>query len=101
MVTGMKKKYGQIRDLGVKQAPFYVLLGARMPAILIEASFISNKTECKRLMTNSYRNDICNTIADGIEKYINATIPSTYNLGGKNAPRQAVIERLQPDNAIG
>ncbi|WP_319575539.1 N-acetylmuramoyl-L-alanine amidase [uncultured Desulfobacter sp.] len=75
MVTGMKKKYGQIRDLGVKQAPFYVLLGARMPAILIEASFISNKTECKRLMTSSYRNDICNTIADGIEKYINATNP--------------------------
>lgn len=75
MVTGMKEKYGQIRDLGVKQAPFYVLLGARMPAILIEASFLSNKTECKRLTTGSYRNDICNTIADGIEKYINATNP--------------------------
>nr|WP_320193550.1 N-acetylmuramoyl-L-alanine amidase [uncultured Desulfobacter sp.] len=75
MITGMKKKYGKIRDLGVKQAPFYVLLGARMPAILIESSFISNKTECKRLMTDAYRNDICNTIADGIEKYINATNP--------------------------
>src|SRR6056297_2208467 len=75
MVTGMKKKYSKIRDLGVKQAPFYVLLGARMPAILIEASFISNKTECRRLMTSSYRNDICNTIADGIKKYINATNP--------------------------
>lgn len=75
MVIGMKKKYSQIHDLGVKQAPFYVLLGARMPAILIEASFLSNKTECKRLTTSSYRNDICNTIADGIEKYINATNP--------------------------
>jgi N-acetylmuramoyl-L-alanine amidase len=75
MITGMKKKYTKIRDLGVKQAPFYVLLGARMPAILIESSFISNKTECKRLLTDSYRNDICNAIADGIEKYINATNP--------------------------
>ena len=75
MIMGMKKKYSKIRDLGVKQAPFYVLLGARMPAILIEASFISNKTECKRLTTKSYRNDICNAIADGIEKYINATNP--------------------------
>ena len=75
MVSGMKKRYSDIRDLGVKQAPFYVLLGARMPAILIESSFISNKTECKRLMTGSYRNDICNAIADGIEKYINATNP--------------------------
>ncbi|WP_321493018.1 N-acetylmuramoyl-L-alanine amidase [uncultured Desulfobacter sp.] len=75
MVVGMQKKYSNIRDLGVKQAPFYVLLGARMPAILIETSFISNKTECKLLMTSSYRNDICNAIADGIEKYINATNP--------------------------
>jgi len=75
MIIGMKKKYGKIRDLGVKQAPFYVLLGARMPAILIESSFLSNKTECKRLMSKSYRNDICNAIADGIEKYINATNP--------------------------
>lgn len=75
MITGIKKRYSNIRDLGVKQAPFYVLLGARMPAILIESSFISNKTECSRLMTSSYRNDICNAIADGIEKYINATNP--------------------------
>ncbi|NDY70665.1 N-acetylmuramoyl-L-alanine amidase [Desulfobacter hydrogenophilus] len=75
MIIGMKKKYTKIRDLGVKQAPFYVLLGARMPAILIESSFLSNKTECKRLTTSSYRNDICNAIADGIEKYINATNP--------------------------
>nr|WP_319393380.1 N-acetylmuramoyl-L-alanine amidase [uncultured Desulfobacter sp.] len=75
MITGMKKKYTKIRDLGVKQAPFYVLLGARMPAILIESSFISNKLECKRLLTDAYRNDICNAIADGIEKYINATNP--------------------------
>ncbi|WP_035241895.1 N-acetylmuramoyl-L-alanine amidase [Desulfobacter vibrioformis] len=75
MITGIQKRYSNIRDLGVKQAPFYVLLGARMPAILIESSFISNKTECNRLMTSSYRNDICNAIADGIEKYINATNP--------------------------
>ncbi len=75
LVTGTKKKYSDIKDLGVKQAPFYVLLGARMPSILIESSFISNKKECKRLLTASYRNVICNAIADGVEKYINATNP--------------------------
>jgi N-acetylmuramoyl-L-alanine amidase len=75
MVKGMKNKYSKINDLGVKQAPFYVLLGARMPSILIETSFISNKTECKRLQTQSYRNDVCNSITDGIEKYIKATNP--------------------------
>jgi len=75
MIQGIKKKYSNINDFGVKQAPFYVLLGARMPSILIEASFISNKTECKRLLTLSYRNDVCNAITDGIEKYIQATNP--------------------------
>jgi N-acetylmuramoyl-L-alanine amidase len=74
-VTGMKKKYSGITDLGVKQAPFYVLLGARMPSILVEASFLSNKTECKRLMSDSYQTAICNAIADGVTKYIDATNP--------------------------
>jgi hypothetical protein len=42
-------RYTHIKNRGVKTAPFYVLLGARMPAILIETSFISNPRECKRL----------------------------------------------------
>ena len=74
-IKGMQKKYSKINNLGVKQAPFYVLLGARMPSILIETGFISNKAECKRLMSDSYQTAICNTITDGIEKYINTTNP--------------------------
>ncbi len=74
-VKGMKKKYSSIDDHGVKQAPFYVLLGARMPSILIETGFISNKQECKRLMSDSYQTAISNTITDGIKKYIDATNP--------------------------
>ena len=75
LVSGMKSNYSGIKDLGVKQAPFYVLLGARMPSILVETNFISNKKECKRLMTASYREHLCTAITDGIEKYINATNP--------------------------
>ena len=75
IIQGMTKKYSGIKDLGVKQAPFYVLLGARMPSILIETSFISNKLECKRLLTPSYQEDLCNTIADGVQKYVDATNP--------------------------
>jgi len=75
MIQKIKKKYSDINDHGVKQAPFYVLLGARMPSILIETSFLSNKMECKRLLTQSYRDDICTAITDGIEKYIKATNP--------------------------
>nr|NJM03014.1 AMIN domain-containing protein [Desulfobacula sp.] len=74
-VKGMKAKYSDITDLGVKQAPFYVLLGARMPSILVETSFISHKIEGKRLMEDSYQKAICESIADGIEKYIDTTNP--------------------------
>ncbi len=74
-VKGMKKEYSKINDLGVKQAPFYVLLGARMPSILIETAFLSNKLECKRIMSESYQNAISNTITNGIKKYIDATNP--------------------------
>lgn len=73
MVGSLKSKYSHIKDRGVKQAPFYVLLGARMPAVLIEASFISNPRECKRLMTDEYQDRLCDGILDGIKKYIRET----------------------------
>lgn len=75
LVQGMKKKYSNITDLGVKQAPFYVLLGARMPAILVETSFVSNRLECERLLNAAYQDDLCDAIATGVQKYVDATNP--------------------------
>jgi N-acetylmuramoyl-L-alanine amidase len=62
----------------VKQAPFYVLLGAQMPAILIETSFISNSRECKRLNDPRYQDQLCEGIVEGIKEYIEDTIPTAY-----------------------
>ena len=67
----MNPKYSKIKNKGVKQAPFYVLLGARMPSILIETSFISNERECKRLKRADYQNDLADGIVKGIKEYIN------------------------------
>lgn len=75
LFQGMSKKYTDIRNLGVKQAPFYVLLGATMPSILIETSFISNKIECRRLTSAAYQHALCDAIVDGIEQYIKETDP--------------------------
>ncbi|MBW2042327.1 MAG: N-acetylmuramoyl-L-alanine amidase [Deltaproteobacteria bacterium] len=75
LVGEMEKKYTRIRDKGVKQAPFYVLLGAQMPAILVETSFISNPRECRRLMDPVYQERLCDAIIDGIEQYIRETHP--------------------------
>ncbi|OQY12671.1 MAG: hypothetical protein B6I31_02720 [Desulfobacteraceae bacterium 4572_19] len=73
MYNGMKKRYDRIKNKGVKQAPFYVLLGAQMPAILIETSFISNPKECKRLTSTRYKDLLCDSIAKGVKEYIQDT----------------------------
>lgn len=70
MITHLKqKKYKDIRDKGVKQAPFYVLLGARMPSILVETAFISNAMECRRLKDSAYQEELCIAIINGIQNY--------------------------------
>ncbi len=70
MIDSLKRDYSRIEDLGVKYALFYVLVGAEMPSILVEISFISNREEEKRLATNTYRERVAQAIAKGIDKYI-------------------------------
>ena len=59
-------------SLGVKKAPFYVLAHTKMPAILAEISFVSNKIEEARLRERSYRQKIAESIFKGIKGYIEA-----------------------------
>ena len=75
LYSRMQERYSRIKNLGVKQAPFYVLLGAQMPSVLIETSFISNHRECKRLVTAKYQEQLCNGIVNGIRNYIKETNP--------------------------
>lgn len=69
MVGNVVRNYDQVMNLGVKQAFFYVLYGARMPSILVEASFISHSVESKRLASQQYRADIAQGIAKGIGSF--------------------------------
>ncbi|MBF0112540.1 MAG: N-acetylmuramoyl-L-alanine amidase [Desulfamplus sp.] len=78
LYSGIAKRYSHTKNLGVKQAPFYVLLGASMPSILIEASFISNTEECRRLTNSTYQDVLCDAITDGIAKYIRDTNPQRF-----------------------
>jgi N-acetylmuramoyl-L-alanine amidase len=76
LYDNLNKNYDQIKNKGVKQAPFYVLLGAQMPAILVEVGFISNSRECKRLLTSEYQDHICRGVLNGIRSYIKDTNPT-------------------------
>jgi N-acetylmuramoyl-L-alanine amidase len=69
LVNSLQKKYGQAKDLGVKQAPFIVLVGAEMPSILVEVSFISNPKEEKMLRDQHYLDALTDAIVDGLKRY--------------------------------
>ena len=87
LIIRMRGSYPDIRDKGVKQAPFYVLLGAQMPSILVETSFISNPKECKRLTDGRYQDYLCEGIFKGIRKYIIELNPTAYSVNhGKDPP---------------
>ena len=68
--SGLAAKNPGERDRGVKKAPFIVLIGANMPSILAEISFVSNPGDERRLETADYRQKIAESLYRGIAKYV-------------------------------
>jgi N-acetylmuramoyl-L-alanine amidase len=66
----LNKKSYAVKNLGVKQGPFYVLVGANMPSILVETAFLSNEKEEKRLRDPEYLEAVAEGIVEGIKGYI-------------------------------
>ena len=69
--NGLSLKNPGLRDRGVKRAPFIVLIGANMPSILAEISFVSNPGDERKLKTADYRERIAESLYRGIAKYVN------------------------------
>ena len=69
MVRRLATRNKLVRDLGVKQAPFVVLIGAGMPSVLAEISFVTNKQEGPLLKTPAYRQQIAESLFDAVVKY--------------------------------
>lgn len=69
MVQRLGTRSKQLRDLGVKQAPFVVLIGAGMPSVLAEISFITHKQEGALLKSAAYRQQIAQALLDGVLGY--------------------------------
>jgi N-acetylmuramoyl-L-alanine amidase len=69
MVGGMTKVMSDVKDLGVKKALFYVLVGARMPSVLVEMFFITNRSEGRAMSRESYQDAMVEALFEGIEKF--------------------------------
>jgi N-acetylmuramoyl-L-alanine amidase len=84
----------QLKDRGVKQAPFRVLNGAEMPAVLVELGFISNPEEEKKLQDATYRGELVDALTRAVQRYKEqvesrpAATPATALPGGSPAPAQ-------------
>jgi N-acetylmuramoyl-L-alanine amidase len=69
MVERQRTANKMLKDLGVKQAPFVVLIGANMPSVLAEMGFVTNAQEAKLLKGNAYRQKIAESLFNAIRKY--------------------------------
>jgi len=68
----IRARYSDVKNLGVKQGPFYVLVGATMPSILVESAFLSNAQEESRLKESSYQEMAAEGILEGVRSYISS-----------------------------
>jgi N-acetylmuramoyl-L-alanine amidase len=73
LVGHLRARYPGIADLGVKRGPFYVLVGAYMPCVLVETSFVSHPAEGRRLAGSVYREAVAAGIYAGVERFVAET----------------------------
>ncbi len=73
VVSRLGADWDGVEDLGVKEGPFYVLVGAYMPCVLVEVSFLTNAVEGRRLGTAKYQRALADGIYEGVRRYIAQT----------------------------
>jgi N-acetylmuramoyl-L-alanine amidase len=79
LYAGLHKGNEGLRDRGVKKAPFVVLIGANMPSILAEISFVTNPDDADQLQTPAYRERVAESLYKGVAKY-------AAGINGQGAP---------------
>ena len=90
--TRLRKATGQQKNRGIKKAPFVVLIGAKMPSVLAEISFLTNPQDERLLKKSDHREHIAEALYRGIEQYVN-------NLGGVKVAAQAERRDSAPDES--
>ena len=75
MMAQVAKRHTQARNLGVKKGPFYVLVGAEMPCVLAEVSFLTHRVQGKLLRSSTYQEAIAEGLFHGIARFIKEELP--------------------------
>ncbi|MBV9670813.1 MAG: N-acetylmuramoyl-L-alanine amidase, partial [Acidobacteriales bacterium] len=90
MHDNLVRRNPDIKDRGVKKAPFIVLIGANMPSILSEISFVSNPEDERKLRTPEYRQRIAEALYRGVSRYVSglAGVKVASTRGESSAGRQ-------------
>ena len=70
MMKNLNSEYKSVKNGGVRPAPFYILVGASRPSILVEVGYITNPKERKRLFTSDYQEEIVEGIVEGVGNYL-------------------------------
>jgi N-acetylmuramoyl-L-alanine amidase len=92
----MQKTSKTVKDRGVRKAPFVVLIGADMPSILTEISFLSNPADEKLLKQPEYRQRVAEGLYQGVASYLQSLNSMTLNLPGKSSPsRPAAVTAVE------
>ncbi|MDD5212112.1 MAG: N-acetylmuramoyl-L-alanine amidase [Sulfuricurvum sp.] len=69
VLNNLRKLFPNVKDNGAREAPFWVLVGAQMPAILLETGYISNPDECARIADSKYQKWMVEGMIDGVKHY--------------------------------
>ena len=96
LYSGLKKGNPGLRDRGVKKAPFVVLIGAQMPSILAEISFLTNPDDAEQLRDGNYRQRIAESLDAGVERYLRGL--SGMRPAMTNAPKSQARSAVAPSS---
>ena len=92
LYSGLSLYSANVKNRGIRKAPFVVLIGAKMPAVLAEIGFISNKTDENLMKTAAYRAEVAEYLFEGIVSYAASLGTISMKVPDKETPAAARLD---------
>jgi N-acetylmuramoyl-L-alanine amidase len=95
LYAGLKAGNPGLKNRGVKKAPFVVLIGAQMPSVLAEISFLTNPEDAREMSQAAYRERIAESLTTGVERYLRG-LSGTRPMDKARTPARALAKAGEP-----